>query len=101
MFTTPSGQPITTQVAVGSGLNGKGQPSRMIISFGTGEKFPITTTGPATYASGQQYFYGVWDWNMSTDSTSGPVSQTAWNNQSSVQYAGLDPGATGLAASAR
>ena len=101
LFTTPSGQPITSQVAVASGVNGLGQPQRMIIAFGTGQKFPLTTTTPATYASGQQTFYGVWDWNMATDSTTGPVTQTAWNNQSSVKFAGLDPSATGLAAAAK
>jgi type IV pilus assembly protein PilY1 len=101
LFTTPGGQPITTQVAVGSGLNGTGQPARMIISFGTGQKFPVTTTGPATYATGQQTFYGVWDWNMSVDSTTGPVSQKAWNSQSNVQYAGLTPGGTGLSSSTK
>jgi type IV pilus assembly protein PilY1 len=100
LFTTPGGQPITSQVAVASGVNGTGQPQRMIISFGTGQKFPITTTTAATYASGQQAFYGVWDWNMTANSTTGPVSQTAWNNQSSVRFAGLDPGSTGLSSAA-
>ncbi len=96
LFKTPNGQPITSKVAVASGVTGTGQRQRLIISFGTGQKFPITTTSPATYASGQQAFYGVWDWNVTTDATGGSVKQTAWNNQSSVLYAGLDPGSTGL-----
>jgi hypothetical protein len=33
---------------------------------------------------------------LTTYSKHGPVSQTAWNNQSSVKYAGLDPASTGL-----
>lgn len=101
LFSTPGGQPITTAVSVASGVNGTGQPQRMIVAFGTGQKFPITTTAPASYASGQQVFYGVWDWNMSTDSKTGPVNQTAWNNQSSVKYAGLDPGSTGLSSASQ
>jgi type IV pilus assembly protein PilY1 len=101
LFTTPGGQPITSKVAVVSGVSGTGQPQRLMISFGTGQKFPITTTTPATYASGQQAFYGVWDWNTMTDSTTGSVQQKAWNTQSSVRYAGLDPGATGLSSASK
>jgi type IV pilus assembly protein PilY1 len=78
LFTTPGGQPITTQVVVaaapvpGSGL------LQAIIDFGTGQQIPLTNTTPAVYASGTQALYGIWDANM-----------TNWNAKGSIQYASL------------
>lgn len=36
-----------------------------MLFFGTGEKFPVTTTSATSYSTSQQSFYGIWDWNMS------------------------------------
>jgi type IV pilus assembly protein PilY1 len=78
LFTTPSGQPITTQPILAAAPVSGTLPS-VIVAFGTGEKTPLTTTSSSTYVSGTQGLYGVWDWNMS-----------AWNTLSSAaQYASL------------
>lgn len=81
IFTTATGQPITTRVTVASvlGVGPAGQPG-VVISFGTGQQFPQTQTSALTYASGTQALYGVWDWDMS-----------AWNTVAgaSSQYAAL------------
>jgi type IV pilus assembly protein PilY1 len=55
-----------------------GGPQRLLIEFGTGRRVQITNTAPASYASGSQAIYGVWDWNFS-----------AWNAASSTKYASL------------
>ncbi|MDE1947679.1 MAG: pilus assembly protein PilY [Burkholderiales bacterium] len=78
LFST-GGQPITTKIAVGSvpGIGPQGQ-SGVVFAFGTGRQFPQTLTGAATYASGTQYLYGVWDWNMAHwNSIAGATSQYA------------------------
>jgi type IV pilus assembly protein PilY1 len=88
LFTTQSGQPITTQLLVISS-NVSGGPPRFLIEFGTGERTQITNLAPAQYASGVQSMYGVWDWNLS-----------AWNTLSpGAAYASLPvtTAATGLA----
>lgn len=81
IFKTAAGQPITTRVTVSSvqGIGSAGQ-SGVLLSFGTGQQFPQTQTGAATYASAVQALYGIWDWNMS-----------AWNTKAgaSAQYAAL------------
>ena len=77
LFTAPSGEPITTQLLAVSST-ATGGPQRLLIEFGTGRRIQITNAGPATYASGSQALYGVWDWNFS-----------AWNAMSGVQYASL------------
>ncbi|MGS0740361.1 pilus assembly protein [Glaciimonas sp. GG7] len=77
MFTTAAGQPITTRVTVNSVVQAVGLP-RIIIAFGTGEQFPQTLTSAATYTSGTQSLYGIWDWNM-----------TAWNALGNTDYATL------------
>ena len=62
LFTTKSGQPITSQVmVVTSNLTGQ---ARLLIEFGTGERTQITNMSPETFASGTQSIYGVWDWNL-------------------------------------
>ena len=86
IFTDPSGNAITTKVTVGATLVSQGSP-RVIVDFGTGRKVPLTVTSPATYATGTQTIYGIWDWNMAS-----------WNSQSSNKYASLTtgPGSIGL-----
>ena len=86
LFTTQSGQPITTQLLViRSNLSG-GLP-RWLVEFGTGQRTQLTNLAPVQYASGVQSIYGIWDWNLS-----------AWNAMSPVTYASLPATATGLAA---
>ena len=88
VFTTPSGQPITTEIAVGGGTASAGMPTQVMLLFGTGQKTPLSNTNPATYQTATQSLYGVWDWNMS-----------AWNALGSIQYASMSAAATGLTAS--
>jgi len=87
VFTTAPGQPITTQIVVASGSPSPGMQPQLMLLFGTGQKVPISTTSPTTYASAMQSLYGVWDWNLS-----------GWNSQGTVLYASLDPASTGVAA---
>ncbi|MFZ0549996.1 MAG: PilC/PilY family type IV pilus protein [Steroidobacteraceae bacterium] len=81
IFSTP-GQPITSAVypSYVQGTSGL----QVMLFFGTGQKFPLTESSAATYASGQQSFYGVWDWNMS-----------GWNAENSTQFASMPAGAMG------
>jgi type IV pilus assembly protein PilY1 len=86
LFTTQSGQPITTQLLVISSNISGGSP-RLLIEFGTGQRTQLTNLAPVQYASGVQSLYGIWDWNLS-----------AWNALASgAPYATLAPTATGLA----
>ena len=80
LFTTPAGQPITTSISIAGGAPSPGMQQFLVLLFGTGQKTPISTTSPATYAAGQQALYGVWDWNL-----------TAWNAVSGAQFAALAP----------
>jgi type IV pilus assembly protein PilY1 len=77
LFTTPGGQPITTKPTIASTPNSSGA-NRIIVSFGTGQRTPQTITSGATYVSGTQSIYGIWDWNMAK-----------WNTLSTTQYASL------------
>ena len=79
LFTTPSGQPITTKLAVAS-VAGTGNP-RVMIEFGTGRQTPVTNYAGATYSTSTQALYGIWDWNMGS-----------WNSASTAQYASLPNG---------
>jgi type IV pilus assembly protein PilY1 len=80
LFTTPGGQPITTQLVVASVPANTGPP-RVMIDFGTGEETPFTIANAAQYAAGTQALYGIWDWNM--------AGVNGWNTKGSVQYASL------------
>jgi type IV pilus assembly protein PilY1 len=62
LFTTQSGQPITSQLLVISSVL-SGSP-RLLIEFGTGSRTQINNLGPEMFASGTQSLYGVWDWNL-------------------------------------
>lgn len=81
IFTTATGQPITTQVQVDLAA---GTPfRRVLIEFGTGRQVPMTNTAAATYSQSQQAIYGIWDWNMGT-----------WNTNSSMKFASLSTAPT-------
>lgn len=80
LFTAPAGQPITTKVQVIGVPQGSG-PMRLMIDFGTGQKFPPTTLVSTTYQTGTQSLYGVWDWNLA-----------AWNGKSSTKYLSMAAG---------
>jgi type IV pilus assembly protein PilY1 len=82
LFSTPAGQPITTKIEVISVPQASGQ-KRIMVDFGTGQKFPQTDINPTSYATGTQYLYGIWDWNMAD-----------WNIKSSTQYMSLASGST-------
>jgi type IV pilus assembly protein PilY1 len=87
LFSTPSGQPITTSLVLAVGSTPAGG-NTLMVTFGTGQRTQFTNAAPVAYQSGTQALYGVWDWNMS-----------AWNGKSTVQYASLNaPPATGIGA---
>jgi type IV pilus assembly protein PilY1 len=71
IFSTPAGQPITTRVTVSGVATPSTNATKVLVSFGTGMKLPQTLTSAEVYATGTQYLYGVWDWDMS-----------AWNGTS-------------------
>jgi type IV pilus assembly protein PilY1 len=75
LFKTPAGQPITTKVQVSSvPSSGAGSKPRLIVSFGTGQQLPQTLSSAATYASGSQALYGIWDWNTSAWNAIAPAT---------------------------
>ena len=82
VFKSNNGQPITTALVVASGAPSPGMTPQIMVLFGTGQRVPVTNTSGATFASGTQSLYGVWDWNMS-----------AWNSLSAAQYAAMASGA--------
>ena len=67
------GKPITTKPLVV--LYDNHPNTRAIISFGTGLYTPIGNSTPATYVSGAQSMFGVWDYDM-----------TAWNTAAAHDY---------------
>lgn len=82
LFTTSSGQPITSDVypVFVAGPSG----TQLMLFFGTGRKYPLTETTATSYSSSQQSYYGIWDWNMS-----------AWNALNSTQFASMPSGTAG------
>jgi type IV pilus assembly protein PilY1 len=100
LFKTPSGQPITTAIVAASGAPSSGMQQFLMLLFGTGQKIPLTNTNPASFSSGTQALYGVWDWNLSTtDGGSlgpGTGNPAGWNGLSSSSYASLTRANTGL-----
>ena len=82
IFSSGTGQPITTKLQVISVPQGSGPP-RVMIDFGTGRKIPPTNLVPTTYQGGVQYLYGLWDWNMAN-----------WNSMSGTKYLALPSGPT-------
>jgi type IV pilus assembly protein PilY1 len=77
LYTTPSGQPITTRV-LGVAIPNAGGNQRVMIEFGTGEQTPFSNTQGSTFPATQQALYGIWDWNFNT-----------WNAKSIVPYDSL------------
>ncbi|HXL97203.1 MAG TPA: PilC/PilY family type IV pilus protein [Steroidobacteraceae bacterium] len=77
MFTTPAGQPITTQVVPLVTQQTTSLP-RVMVDFGTGRQIPLTNASPTSYATGAQALYGIWDWNM-----------VSWNLKSGQKFASL------------
>jgi len=88
LFTTPSGQPISTPVIVASVFAASTATPQIIIGFGTGERTQFTNTSAATYVSGTQALYGVWDSNFTT-----------WNANSAATYLALTGAPTTLGVS--
>jgi type IV pilus assembly protein PilY1 len=86
LFTTQSAQPITSQLLVVSSLVSGTQ--RLLIEFGTGERTQITNMAPASYVSGTQSLYGVWDWNLNNWNALAPAAY----------YQSLPVASTGLSA---
>lgn len=77
VYTTASGQPITTKLSIVSVL--ASPYPRVMVLFGTGQQTPLTNSSPITYLTTQQSLYGIWDWNLGT-----------WNSLTTVQkYAAL------------
>ncbi len=72
LFTTQSGQPITSQLLVVSSVL-SGSP-RLLIEFGTGQRTQLTNLTPVSYVSGTQSLYGVWDWNLTNWNATAPSS---------------------------
>ena len=87
LFSTPSSQPITSDVypVFVQGTAGV----QVMLFFGTGQKFPITETSATSYASSQQSFYGIWDWNMS-----------GWDTLYSTQFASMPSSTVGTLSTA-
>ncbi len=77
LFTVSPAQPITTKLLVAIAPQPSGLP-RVMVDFGTGRKIPQTNTAPASFATGAQSLYGIWDWNMAH-----------WNSLSPLQFASL------------
>ncbi len=85
IFSAGSTHPITSALLVAV-VNGNAPGTQVMISFGTGQKTPLTNTTSASYSTAAQYLYAFWDWNMTSWNTLSPVSQ----------YATLTATATGL-----
>ncbi len=83
LFTTTSGQPITSQIMVAAGQTPVGGETVML-AFGTGQQVPFTNSAPASFATGTQAIYAVWDWAMAN-----------WDSKSAAQYAALTYPASG------
>jgi type IV pilus assembly protein PilY1 len=90
-----AGQPITTKLTVSTfrwltttqnltGITLTHDPERVVVNFGTGRAIAQTTVGATQYASGSQYLFGIWDWDMGD-----PKKGTGWNGLSSQQGIGL------------
>jgi type IV pilus assembly protein PilY1 len=77
---TTVNQPITGAVIVAGAAVTTTATPQVIVGFGTGQRNQFTNTSAATYISGTQSIYGVWDWNFS-----------AWNAlpQQGATYASL------------
>jgi type IV pilus assembly protein PilY1 len=88
LFTTVTGQPITTVINISSGATTAGA-NTIVLTFGTGNRTQFNNANPVQFAGTTpavtQSLYGVWDWNMSS-----------WNSKSGTQYASLTTAAANL-----
>ena len=84
IFKAPSGQPITTAIQPDFVTGPIGSTTQLMLFFGSGQKFPVTNSSAVSYETGTQYYYGVWDWNMS-----------GWNSFSSSQFAKVSASTVG------
>ena len=78
LFTTQSGQPITSGIAVAAvttAADASNITQRIMLAFGTGQKLPKTLISDSYYPATQQSIYGIWDANM-----------TSWNGKAAAQY---------------
>lgn len=78
LFTTQSGQPITSGIAVAAvttAADASNITQRIMLAFGTGQKLPKTLVSDSYYPTTQQSIYGIWDANM-----------TSWNGKAAAQY---------------
>ncbi len=66
LFDAPSNQPISTAPVVTEipAVNDSGKP-KLLITFGTGQKLPLTNNSAEVYASGTQAVYAIWDASLS------------------------------------
>ena len=80
-------QPITTAPIVVA--TNTGGTDRILVMFGTGQKFSTTSIAPDTYATGTQSVYGVWDWNLSSWNLGTTTASGVAIPASSVQFAAL------------
>lgn len=72
IFAAPTNQPITTAPLVSAVPAPSSGLPKILVSFGTGQKLPLTSGAPEVYAAGIQSLYGVWDADMA-----------GWNGQPS------------------
>ena len=90
LFTAKIGtvvQPITTKIAVTATTTGGSQ--RVILGFGTGSITPFTTAAAATYATGTQTVYGIWDWDMANWNAGRTTANAVTIPSSVATYASL------------
>jgi len=100
LFTAPSNAPITSGLAVGAlhgiildSLGGPtidtSQPVRVIVNFGTGRLTPPSLTAAAQYASGTQYLFGIWDWDMNAWNALSPLKAVSLTGPRSIAMSQL------------
>lgn len=102
LFTAPSNAPVTTGLAVGAlhqiildSLGGPtidtSQPVRVIVNFGTGRLIPASLTADAQYASGTNYVFGIWDWDMNAWNGLSPLKAVSLTAPQSITMSTLRP----------
>ncbi len=77
IFNTPANEPISTKVTV-NGIPQTGGAPRVMINFATGRQVPQSYLKKASFATGSQAIYGLWDSQLS-----------GWNAKSSAKVAVL------------
>ncbi len=74
LFSTPSGQPITSKLSVSYAKKKKATDAtpRVMVSFGTGRKINGYLVNSDSYTTGTQSMYGVWDPNFALWNSKSP-----------------------------